>query len=63
MSSRINSYHGNYVRGQYQPFDANNVMEEVKYSWFNDDTGGLKREAVISPEQEKGAYSWLSTSL
>ena len=52
---------GTYVRGQYQPFDANNVMEEVKYSWFNDDTGGLKpTEAVISPEpKKKGAYSWL----
>ena len=39
MSSGINSYPREPILGQYQPFDANNVMEEVKYSWFNEYRG------------------------
>lgn len=43
-------------------FDADKITEEVKYSWYSDDTGGTRKpdESVIKPEPGKnGAYSWL----
>lgn len=52
---------GCYIRGEYRPFDPDKVAEEVKYSWFKDDTGGKKpTEAVVTPDPaKKEAYSWL----
>lgn len=52
---------GTYIRGEYRPFDPSLVAEEVKYSWYKDDTGGKKpTEAVVTPDPKKeGAYSWL----
>lgn len=52
---------GVYVRGQYRPLEPDKIAEEVKYSWFADDTGGNSpTEAVIVPEPtKKDAYSWL----
>lgn len=52
---------GCYINGQYVEFDPEKITEEVKYSWYSDDTGGLKpTEAVVQPDpRKKDAYSWL----
>ncbi len=52
---------GIYLQGQYRDFDPEKIAEEVKYSWYVDDTGGNKpTEAVIKPDAEKkDAYSWI----
>jgi len=49
------------VRGQLKDLDPEVITEEVKYSWYKDDTGGNKpTEAVVVPDAEKkGAYSWV----
>lgn len=52
---------GVYTEGVEGELDPGKITEEVKYSWYNDDTGGTKpTESVITPEPNKaGAYSWL----
>ncbi len=52
---------GVYTEGSEGDLDPEKITEEVKYSWYNDDTGGNKpSESVITPEPGKeGAYSWL----
>ncbi|HHW40265.1 MAG TPA: nickel-dependent hydrogenase large subunit [Syntrophomonadaceae bacterium] len=52
---------GVYTEGSEGDLDPEKITEEVKYSWYNDDTGGNKPgESVITPEPGKdGAYSWL----
>ncbi len=52
---------GVYTEGSEGELDPDKITEEVKYSWYNDDTGGNKpTESVITPEPNKeGAYSWL----
>lgn len=54
---------GVYVRGQYKEFNPEYIAEEVKYSWFKDETGGQKPyEAVVVPDAtKKGAYSWMKS--
>lgn len=54
---------GIYLRGQDLPFDPKNIAEEVKYSWYKDDTGGQTPDrAVIEADPEKkGAYSWMKS--
>lgn len=54
---------GVYVRGQYKDLDTDLIAEEVKYSWFENDTGGNKpTEAVVTPNAEKkDAYSWMKS--
>lgn len=52
---------GVYTEGLEGELNPDKITEEVKYSWYNDDTGGNKpTESVITPEPNKeGAYSWL----
>jgi len=52
---------GVYIRGQYKELNPDYITEEVKYSWYEDDTGGNKPvEAVVTPNAEKkDAYSWI----
>jgi len=52
---------GVYTEGMDGDLDPDKITEEVKYSWYNDDTGGNKpTESVITPAPNKeGAYSWL----
>ncbi len=52
---------GVYMNGTYEGFDPNQITEQVKYSWYADETGGLKpTESVIQPNAEKkDAYTWL----
>ncbi len=52
---------GIYLQGQYKDFDPAMIAEEVKYSWYADDTGGNKpTEAVVTPDVEKKeAYSFV----
>lgn len=52
---------GVYVRGQYKELDPALITEEVKYSWYKDDTGGNSPDmAVVEPDADKkDAYSWL----
>ncbi|NLK52122.1 MAG: nickel-dependent hydrogenase large subunit [Syntrophomonadaceae bacterium] len=53
---------GAYIQGKDVVMSPNLITEEVKYSWYNDDTGGSKHpdESVITPNPQKpGAYSWL----
>jgi len=54
---------GVYIRGQYGDFNPELVEEQVKYSWYKDDTGGNKPyEAVVVPDAKKeGAYSWMKS--
>ncbi|NPV92618.1 MAG: nickel-dependent hydrogenase large subunit [Firmicutes bacterium] len=45
-----------------QSLDPEQITEEVKYSWYNDDTGGSKKpsESVVTPNVDKSiAYSFL----
>lgn len=53
---------GAYLNGQDIVITPQAVTEEVKYSWYLDDTGGSKHpsESVVTPDPRKaGAYSWL----
>lgn len=52
---------GVYVRGQFKDLEVDKIAEEVKYSWFKDDTGGVTPDkAVVVPDAEKkDAYSWM----
>lgn len=53
---------GRYTEGRAGEVDPAQITEEVKYSWYNDDTGGSYHpsESVITPApQKKDAYSWL----
>jgi hydrogenase large subunit len=55
---------GTYIDGQGGVFDHNKITEEVKYSWYNDDTDGSLKptESVITPNpSKKDAYSWLKS--
>lgn len=63
MATRENMFFkpGVYINGSFDRFDHTKVYEDVKHSWFNDDTGGKRpTEAVITPDPDKAdAYSWL----
>ncbi|HEX3011520.1 MAG TPA: nickel-dependent hydrogenase large subunit [Syntrophomonadaceae bacterium] len=52
---------GIYLRGQFRAFEPEKIAEEVKYSWYKDNTGGdLPTQAVITPDPtKKDAYSYL----
>lgn len=52
---------GIYANGQYKELNIDQITEEVKYSWYADDTRGKKpTEAVITPAAgKKDAYSWV----
>lgn len=53
---------GRYTEGADGDVDPARITEEVKYSWYSDDTGGSRHpgESVITPAPNKeGAYSWL----
>lgn len=55
---------GIYLDGQDGTLDPAKITEDVKYSWYNDDTAGSKHptESVITPNPTKqGAYSWLKS--
>ena len=52
---------GVYIKGRDIPFDATKITEDVKYSWFADNTTGLafsQGKTVPEPEK-KGAYSFV----
>lgn len=50
-----------YVRGQLSDLNVDQITEAVKYSWYEDDTGGNKpTDAVIKPNTvKKDAYSFI----
>jgi len=50
-----------YVNGQLADLDIEVIDEAVKYSWYEDDTGGKKpTEAVVKPNPaKKNAYSFI----
>lgn len=52
---------GIYLQGRHGEFDPEKIAEEVKYSWYADDTGGKKpTESVVTPvPDKKDAYSWV----
>jgi hydrogenase large subunit len=52
---------GTYIRGRFGGLEPEKIAEEVKYSWFKDDTGGNQpTDAVIAPDPtKKDAYSFL----
>lgn len=52
---------GIYLQGQFKEFDPDKITEEVKYAWYDDDTGGVKpTESVVKPNAgKKNAYSWI----
>ena len=52
---------GIYLQGQYKDFDPQKIAEEVKYSWYADDTGGNHpTQSVVAPDPEKkDAYTWI----
>lgn len=52
---------GIYLQGQFKEFDPDKITEEVKYAWYEDDTGGVKpTESVVKPNAgKKNAYSWI----
>lgn len=52
---------GTYAGGSIGEMDPKKITEEVKYSWYNDDTGGnTPDKSVITPNPtKKDAYSWL----
>lgn len=52
---------GRYTEGVDGEVDPDKITEDVKYSWYEDDTGGKKpTESVITPAPKKeGAYSWM----
>jgi len=50
------------IQGKASAMTPQYITEEVKYSWYNDDTAGSQHptESVITPYPHKpGAYSWL----
>lgn len=52
---------GVLIQGQAHPFDAQKITEQVKYSWFADNTTNLHpAKGETTPQPKKGgAYSWL----
>lgn len=54
---------GRYTNGAFQPLNAEEITESVKYSWFSPKCGGLHPAAGESiPDAEKaGAYSWIKS--
>ncbi|MGE5398477.1 MAG: nickel-dependent hydrogenase large subunit [Chitinophagales bacterium] len=50
-------------RGAIDTLDPSKITEEVKYSWYSDETDGLTPDnAVINPDpNKKDAYSWLKS--
>lgn len=52
---------GAYTRGKFGPVDPKKITEEVKYSWYKDETSGLNpAEGRTEPQPRKaGAYSWV----
>jgi len=51
---------GVYVRGQHAEFDPGVIEEEVKYSWFENDTPLNPQDSTITPAPfKKDAYTWL----
>ena len=52
---------GTYINGQDLGFDHTKITEDVKHSWYKDDTvSKLPTESVITPDPTKASgYSWL----
>lgn len=53
---------GRFTRGRLEEVDPEAITEDVKHSWYLDDTGGTKHPSgsIVTPAPEKeGAYSWL----
>jgi hydrogenase large subunit len=52
---------GSYTAGKFKRVDPQNITEDVKYSWFNDETSGLNpADGRTEPQPGKlGAYSWI----
>ena len=52
---------GAYIQGKDVAITPELITEEVKYSWYHDDTGGNHPSvSVVKPDPKKqGAYSWL----
>ena len=52
---------GCYNNGRFQMVDPKKITEDVKFSWFKDETSGLNpAEGRTEPEHGKlGAYSWI----
>ncbi|MCL2766218.1 MAG: nickel-dependent hydrogenase large subunit, partial [Peptococcaceae bacterium] len=50
-------------QGEYLPLDPAKIVEEVKYSYFNDYEGGrYPTEGLTEPKVgKKGAYSWMKS--
>ncbi|MGO0123252.1 nickel-dependent hydrogenase large subunit [Desulfothermobacter acidiphilus] len=52
---------GVYINGQFGTFDPNRIVEDVKYSWYANDTSGLPpaRGETVPQPRKAGAYSWI----
>jgi hydrogenase large subunit len=52
---------GVIINGEQRAMDPANIREDVKHSWYTDDSGGnLKNEPLPNPNYGKGeAYTWL----
>ncbi|RDV84176.1 nickel-dependent hydrogenase large subunit [Ammonifex thiophilus] len=52
---------GVYTNGKFAPFDPQKIVEDVKYSWYANDTSGLPpaRGETVPQPRKAGAYSWL----
>lgn len=52
---------GAYTRGKFVSVDPKKITEDVRYSWYKDETSGLNpTEGRTEPQPRKaGAYSWI----
>jgi hydrogenase large subunit len=50
-----------FAKGQIQPLDINKIGEDIRYSWYQDDTVTQKpQEGTTIPDRDKAdAYSWI----
>ncbi len=51
---------GIYLNGSFEPLNIDNIVEEVKHSWYTDRSGGKPAEEIPPEPQygKEGAYSW-----
>ncbi len=54
---------GAFINGKLQPMNADQIKEEVRYSWYANETGGLHpSEGRTIPEvDKKSGYSWVKS--